>query len=136
MKTERLTNLIILACALVQIICGIVFTFDYTPLIAYGWTGSITTTLSFAIIGTIYSRSRNKGEIFDERFGLKWLGVFPIAYMITAIGIALTIKSVFYDAKSVSNNILIIDIAGIIMFGWGIPLLLFAFGVLNAGRIT
>ena len=111
MKIENVVPAIILVCGLVQIILGISFFLDYETLIGLGWAGGITTTLSFVILGVLYARSKNKGEIFDERFRTRWFSILGLAYGKTNIGIALTISSVFYDVGSVKGiDVLILDI--------------------------
>ena len=135
MKIENVVPAIILVCGLVQIILGISFFLDYETLMSLGWAGAITTTLSFVIFGVLYSRSKNKGEIFDERFRTRWFSILGLAYGITNIGIALTISSVFYDVGSVKGiDVLILDIVGFLFLGWGIPLVLFALTEFAEGR--
>ena len=110
MKTENLVPAIILVCGLIQIFLGIIFFID-SPLMGLGWAGGITTAISFVILGVLYSRSRNKGEVFDERFRTRWASILGLAYGIINIGIALTISSVFYDVGSVKGiDVLILDI--------------------------
>jgi hypothetical protein len=71
MKLENAVPIIILVCGVVQIILGIGFFIDYATLIGIGWTGAITTALSFVVMGIFYTRSKNKGEVFDERFRIR-----------------------------------------------------------------
>jgi hypothetical protein len=60
-----------------------------------------------------------------------------LAYGITNTGISLTISSVFYDVVSVKGiDVLILDIAGFLFLGWGIPLVLFAFTEFAMARKT
>ena len=100
-----------------------------------GWAGGTTTAISFVILGVLYSRSRNKGEVFDERFRTRWISFLGLAYCITNIGIALTISSVFYNVGAVKGiDVLILDIVGFLFLGWGIPLALFALAEFNEGR--
>ena len=135
MKIENVVPAITLVCGLVQIILGISFFLDYETLIGLGWAGGITTTLSFVIFGVLYSRSKNKGELFDERFRTRWSSFLGLAYGITNIGIALTISSVFYNVGAVKGiDVLILDIVGFLFLGWGIPLVLFALTEFAAGR--
>tara|TARA_B100000809_G_scaffold211133_1_gene214675 strand:- start:89 stop:502 length:414 start_codon:yes stop_codon:yes gene_type:complete len=135
MRLENAVPTIILVCGLVQIILGISFFLDYETLMRLGWAGAITTTLSFVIFGVLYSRSKNKGEVFDERFRTRWGSILVLAYGITNIGIALTISSVFYDVGSVKGiDVLILDIVGFLFLGWGIPLVLFALTEFAEGR--
>jgi hypothetical protein len=82
----------------------------------------------------LYSRSRNKGEVFDERLQTQWISFVILAYCITNIGIALTISSVFYDVGAVKAiEVLIFDIVGFLFVGWGIPLVLFSLSGFRAG---
>ena len=100
-----------------------------------GWAGGTTTAISFVILGVLYSRSRNKGEVFDERFRTRWISFLGLAYGITNIGIALTISSVFYDVGAVKGiEVLIFDIVGFLFVGWGIPLVLFSLSEFREGR--
>ena len=134
MKTESAVPAIILVCSFVQIILGISFFIDYESLTQFGWAGGTATALSFVILGFLKYRSKNKGEIWDERFRTRFHSQLGLAYGITNIGIALIITSVFYDVGSVSTVSLIMDIVGFLFVGWGIPLLLFALGEFNEGR--
>jgi len=135
MRLENAVPTIILVCGLVQITLGISFFLDYETLMGLGWAGAITTTLSFVIFGVLYSRSKNKGEVFDERFRTRWVSILGLGYGITNIGIALTISSVFYDVGSVKGiDVLILDIVGFLFLGWGIPLVLFALTEFAEGR--
>ena len=134
MKTESAVPAIILVCSFVQIILGISFFIDYESLTQFGWAGGTATALSFVILGFLKYRSKNKGEIWDERFRTRFHSQLGLAYGITNIGIALIISSVFYDVGSVSTVSLIMDIVGFLFVGWGIPLLLFALGAFNEGR--
>ena len=134
MKTESAVPAIILVCSFVQIILGISFFIDYESLTQFGWAGGTATALSFVILGFLKYRSKNKGEIWDERFRTRFHSQLGLAYGITNIGIALIISSVFYDVGSVSTVSLIMDIVGFLFVGWGIPLLLFALGEFNEGR--
>ena len=98
------------------------------------WAGGTTTVISFVILGVLYSRSRNKGEVFDERFRQRWISFVALAYGITNIGIALTISSVFYDVGAVKGiEVLIFDIVGFLFVGWGIPLVLFSLSEFREG---
>ena len=135
MKIEIVVPTIILVCGLVQIILGISFFLDYEPLVGLGWAGAITTTLSIVIFGVLYFRSKNKGEVFDERFRTRWVSILGLGYGITNIGIALTICSVFYDVGAVKGiEVLIFDIVGFLFVGWGIPLVLFSLSDFREGR--
>ena len=134
MKTESAVPAIILVCSFVQIILGISFFIDYESLTQFGWAGGTATALSFVILGFLKYRSKNKGEIWDERFRTRFHSQLGLAYGITNIGIALILTSVFYDIGSVSTVSLIMDIVGFLFVGWGIPLLLFALGEFNEGR--
>ena len=135
MKIENAVPAIMPVCGLVQIILGISFFLDYETLMGLGWAGAITTTLSFVIFGVLYSRSKNKGELFDERFRTRWVPYLGLAYGITNIGIALTISSVFYDVGSVKGiDVLLLDIAGFLLLGMGIPLVLLALTEFAEGR--
>ena len=134
MKAENLVLAIILVCGLIQIFLGIIFFID-SPLMGLGWAGGTTTAISFVTLGVLYSRSRNKGEVFDERFRTLWISFLGLAYCITNIGIALTISSVFYDVGAVKGiEVLIFDIVGFLFVGWGIPLVLFASSEFREGR--
>ena len=127
MRLENIVPAIILVCGLVQIIMGISFFLDYEPIMGLGWSGGIITATSIVILGLLNSRSKNKGEVFDERFRTRWVSILGLGYGITNIGIALTISSVFYDVGSVKGiEVLILDIVGFLFLGWGIPLGLFA----------
>ena len=135
MRLENAVPTIILVCGLVQITLGISFFLDYETLMGISLAGAITTTLSFVIFGVLYSRSKNKGEVFDERFRTRWVSIIGLGYGITNIGIALLISSVFYDVGSVKSiDVLIDDIVGFLFLGWGIPLVLFALNEFNEGR--
>jgi hypothetical protein len=135
MRLENAVPTIILVCGLVQITLGISFFLDYETLMGISLAGAITTTLSFVIFGVLYSRSKNKGEVFDERFRTQWVSILGLGYGITNIGIALLISSVFYDVGSVKSiDVLIDDIVGFLFLGWGIPLVLFALNEFNEGR--
>ena len=135
MRLENIVPAIILVCGLVQIIMGISFFLDYEPIMGLGWSGGIITAISFMILGLLYSRSKNKGEVFDERFRTRWVSILGLGYGITNIGIALTISSVFYDVGSVKGiDVLILDIVGFLFLGWGIPLVLFALTEFAEGR--
>ena len=132
MRLENAVPTIILVCGLVQIILGISFFLDYETLMGLGSVGSITTTLLFVIFGVL---NKNKGELFDERFRTRCVPYFVLAYFITNIGITLTIGSTFYDVGSVKGiDVLILDIAGFLFLGWGIPLVLFALTEFAEGR--
>ena len=127
MRIENAVPTIILVCGLVQITLGISFFLDYETLIDFSLAGIITTTLSFVISGVLYARSKNKGEVFDERFRTRWLSIIGLAYGLTNIGIALLVSSVFYDVGTVKSiDVLTDDIVGFLFLGWGIPLVLFA----------
>jgi multisubunit Na+/H+ antiporter MnhB subunit len=135
MRLENAVSTIILVCGLVQITLGISFFLDYETLMGLGLAGAITTTLSFVILGILYSRSKNKGEVFDERFRTRWVSIIGLGYGITNIGIALLISSVFYNVGTVKDiDVLIDDIVGFIFVGWGIPLVLFALTEFTEGR--
>ena len=135
MRLENIVPVIILVCGLVQIIMGISFFLDYDPIMGIGWGGGIITAISFVILGLLYSKSKNKGEVFDERFRIRWSRFVLLAYGITNIGIALTISSVFYNVGAVKGiDVLILDIVGFLFVGWGIPLVLFALAEFNEGR--
>jgi hypothetical protein len=135
MRLENAVPTIILVCGLVQITLGISFFLDYETLMGISLAGAITTTLSFVIFGVLYSRSKNKGEVFDERFRTQWVSILGLGYGITNIGIVLLISSVFYDVGSVKSiDVLIDDIVGFLFLGWGIPLVLFALNEFNEGR--
>ena len=132
MKIENVVPAITLVCGLVQIILGISFFLDYETLMGLVSAGSITTTLLFVIFGVL---NKNKGELFDERFRTRCVPYFVLAYFITNIGITLTIGSTFYDVGSVKGiDVLILDIAGFLFLGWGIPLVLFALTEFAEGR--
>jgi len=133
MKTESAVPAIILVCSFVQIILGISFFIDYESLTQFGWAGGTATALSFVILGFLKYRSKNKGEIWDERFRTRFHSQLGLAYGITNIGIALILTSVFYDVGSVSTVSLIKDIVGILFIGWGIPLLLLGLSELGEG---
>jgi hypothetical protein len=97
-----------------------------------GAAGAITTNLSFVIFGVL---NKNKGQLFDERFQTRCVPYLVLAYGITNIGITLTISSVFYDVGSVKGiDVLLLDIAGFLLLGMGIPLVLLALGEFNEGR--
>ena len=135
MRLENAVSTIILVCGLVQITLGISFFLDYETLMGISLAGAITTTLSFVIFGVLYSRSKNKGEVFDERFRTQWVSILGLGYGITNIGIALLISSVFYNVGTVKDiDVLIDDIVGFIFVGWGIPLVLFALTEFTEGR--
>ena len=135
MKTESAVPAIILVCSLVQIILGISFFIEHESLTRFGWAGGITTTLSFVILGFLNYRSKSNGEIWDERFRTRFHSQLGLAYGITNIGIALTISSVFYNVGPVKGiDVLILDIAGFLFVGWGIPLVFFALAEFNEGR--
>ena len=135
MKIENVVPAIFLVCGLVQIILGISFFLDYETLMGLGLAGAITTTLSFVIFGILYSRSKNKGEVFDERFRTRWVSIIGLGYGITNIGITLTISSAFYDVGSVKSiDVLLLDIAGFLLLGMGIPLVLLALTEFAEGR--
>jgi len=135
MRLENAVPTIILVCGLVQITLGISFFLDYETLIDFSLAGIITTTLSFVIFGVLYARSKNKGEVFDERFRTRWLSILGLGYGLTNIGIALLISSVFYDVGSVKSiDVLTDDIVGFLFLGWGIPLVLFALTEFTGGR--
>ena len=142
MKIENIVPGIVLVCGLVQIILGISFFLDYEtliPPIGLGAAGAITTNLSFVIFGVL---NKNKGQLFDERFRTRCVPYLVLAYGITNIGITLTISSVFYDVGSVKGiDVLLLDvdtlsntnidsifnrIAGFLLLGMGLPLLLLA----------
>ena len=132
MRLENAVPTIILVCGLVQIILGISFFLDYETLMGLVSAGSITTTLLFVIFAVL---NKNKGELFDERFRTRCVPYFVLAYFITNIGITLTIGSTFYDVGSVKGiDVLILDIAGFLFLGWGIPLVLFALTEFAEGR--
>ena len=132
MKIENVVPAITLVCGLVQIILGISFFLDYETLMGLGSAGAITTTLLFVIFGVL---NKNKGELFDERFRTRCVPYFVLAYFITNIGITLTIGSTFYDVGSVKGiDVLILDVAGFLFLGWGIPLVLFALTEFAEGR--
>ena len=132
MKIENVVPTIILVCGLVQIILGISFFLDYETLMGLGSAGAITTTLLFVIFGVL---NKNKGELFDERFRTRWVPYLGLAYGITNIGITLTISSVFYDVGSVKGiDVLLLDIAGFLLLGMGIPLVLLALTEFAEGR--
>ena len=132
MKIENVVPAIFLVCGLVQIILGISFFLDYETLVGLGWAGAITTNLSFVIFGVL---NKNKGQLFDERFRTRCVPYLVLAYGITNIGIALTISSVFYDVGSVKGiDVLLLDIAGFLLLGMGIPLVLFALTEFAEGR--
>ena len=134
MRTENLVPATILVCGLIQIFLGIIFFID-SPLMGLGWAGGTTTAISFVILMVLYSRSRNKGEVFDERLRTRWISFLGLAYCITNIGIALTISSVFYDVGAVKGiEVLIFDIVGFLFVGWGIPLVLFSLSEFREGR--
>jgi len=127
MRLENIVPIVILLCGLVQIMMGISFFLDYEPIIGIGWVGGTTTGISFVILGLLHYRSKNKGEVFDERFRTRFTSQLGLAYGITNIGIALTISSVFYNVGAVKGiDVLIFDIVGFLFVGWGIPLILFA----------
>jgi len=135
MRTENLVPAIILVCGLVQIIVGISFFLDYEPIMGIGWGGGIITVISFVILGLLYAKSKNKGEVFDERFRIRWSTFVILAYGITNIGITLIVTSVFYDVGTAKGiDVLILDIAGFLALGWGIPLVLFALAEFNESR--
>ncbi len=136
MRLENAVPTIILVCGLVQITLGISFFLDYETLMGiWSMAGAITTTLSIVIVVVLYSKSKNKGEVFDERFRTQWVSILGLGYGITNIGIALLISSVFYDVGSVKSiDVLIDDIVGFLFLGWGIPLALFALSEFTGGR--
>ena len=135
MRIENAVPTIILVCGLVQITLGISFFLDYETLMGLSLSGVTATTLSFMIVGILYSRSKNKGEVFDERFRTQWVSIIGLCYVITNIGIALLISSVFYDVGSVKSiDVLTDDILGFLFLGWGIPLVLFALTEFTEGR--
>tara|TARA_Y100000590_G_scaffold77945_1_gene86514 strand:- start:2396 stop:2809 length:414 start_codon:yes stop_codon:yes gene_type:complete len=135
MRIENAVPTIILVCGLVQITLGISFFLDYETLMGLSLSGVTATTLSFMIVGILYSRSKNKGEVFDERFRTQWVSIIGLCYVITNIGIALLISSVFYDVGSVKSiDVLTDDIVGFLFLGWGIPLVLFALTEFTEGR--
>ena len=137
MKIENTVPTVIMICGLVQIILGISFFLDYETLTSLGWVGAITTTLSIVTIGVLYSRSKYKGKVFDERFQTRFSSILGLAYCITNIGIALTISSIFYNVGTVKGiDVLIFDIVGFLFVGWGIPLVLLAFREFGEGRKT
>ena len=127
MKIENIVSGIVLVCGLVQIILGISFFLDYETLIppmGLGAAGAITTNLIFVIFAVL---NKNKGQLFDERFRTRCVPYLVLAYFITNIGITLTISSVFYDVGSVKGiDVLLLDIAGFLLLGMGLPLFLIA----------
>ena len=135
MKIENVVPAIFLVCGLVQIILGISFFLDYetlVPAMGLGAAGAITTNLSFVIFGVL---NKNKGQLFDERFRTRCVPYLVLAYGITNIGITLTISSVFYDVGSVKGiDVLLLDIAGFLLLGMGIPLVLLALNEFAEGR--
>ena len=132
MRLENAVPTIILVCGLVQITLGISFFLDYETLMGISLAGAITTTLSFVIFGVL---NKNKGQLFDERFRTRCVPYLVLAYGITNIGITLTISSVFYDVGSVKGiDVLLLDIAGFLLLGMGIPLVLLALTEFAEGR--
>ena len=132
MKIENVVPAITLVCGLVQIILGISFFLDYETLMGLGAAGAITTNLMIVFFAVL---NKNKGELFDERFRTRCVPYFVLAYFITNIGITFTIGSTFYDVGSVKDiDVLILDIAGFLFLGWGIPLVLFALTEFAEGR--
>jgi multisubunit Na+/H+ antiporter MnhB subunit len=114
---------------------GMSFFLDYEPIIGIGWSGGSVTVVSFVILGLLYAKSKNKGEVFDERFRTRYYSILGLGYGITNIGIALVISSVFYNVGEVMGiDVLIYDIVGFLFVGWGIPLILFTLGEFGEGR--
>jgi len=127
MRLENIVSSIFLVCGLVQIVLGVGYFLDYAPIIMLSGLGLLATISLFVIRGILYSRSKNKGEVMDERSHARWLSILPIGFVITNIGIALLIHSVFYDVGTVKDiDVLIDDIVGILFVGWGTPLVLFS----------
>ena len=78
---------------------------------------------------------KTKGEVFDERFRTRLVPYLVLGYGIIHIGINLTISSVFYDVGSVKGiDVLLLDIAGFLLLGMGIPLVLLALTEFAEGR--
>ena len=134
MKTESAVPAIVLVCSFVQIILGISFFIDYELLMQFGLTGITVTALMFVSLSFLNLRSKSKGQVWDERFRTRYYSFIGLAFVITNIGIALLVNSVFYDVGSVSADFLITDIVGFLFVGWGIPLLLFGLSELGEGR--
>ena len=133
MKTESAVPAIILVCSFVQIILGVSYFIDYELLIQFGWTGGTATAVLLVILFLLNRRSKSKGQVWDERFRTRFNLFVLLGFGITNIGIALLINSAFYDVGSVSTGSLIKDIVGILVIGWGIPLLLLGLSELGEG---
>ena len=134
MKIENVVPAIFLVCGLVQIILGISFFLDYETLMGLGSAGAITTNLMIVFFAVL---NKNKGQLFDERFRTRCVPYLVLAYGITNIGITLTISSVFYDVGSVKGiDVLLLDIAGFLLLGMGIPLVLLGLTEFAEGRKT
>ena len=89
--------------------------------------GLLATISTYAILGILYFKNKNPGEAIDERFRMRWNSIWPVGFVITSIGIALLINSVFYNVGTVKDiDVLIYDIIGILFVGWGTPLVLFS----------
>tara|TARA_B100002003_G_scaffold236233_1_gene251961 strand:+ start:667 stop:1065 length:399 start_codon:yes stop_codon:yes gene_type:complete len=114
-------------CGLIQIVLGVGYFLDYAPIIMVSGLGLLATISLFAIRGILYFKSKNPGEVIDERFHTRWQSILPLGFGITTIGIALLINSVFYNVGTVKDiDVLIYDIVGILFVGWGTPLVLFS----------
>ena len=133
MKTESAVPAIILVCSFVQIILGVSYFIDYELLIQFRWTGGTATAVLLVILFLLNRRSKSKGQVWDERFRTRFNLFVLLGCGITNIGIALLINSAFYDVGSVSTGSLIKDIVGILVIGWGIPLLLLGLSELGEG---
>jgi hypothetical protein len=108
-------------------VIGVGYFLDYAPIIMVSGLGLLATISTFAILGILYFKSKNPGEVIDERFRMRWHSILPLGFGITSIGISLLISSVFYNVETVKDiDVLIYDIIGILFVGWGTPLILFS----------
>ena len=114
-------------CGLIQIVFGVGYFLDYAPTIMVSGLGLLATISTYASLGILYFKSKNPGEVIDERFRMRGNSILPVGFVITSIGIALLINSVFYNVGTVKDiDVLIYDIIGILFVGWGTPLVLFS----------
>ncbi len=122
-----LIPVILFLCGSAQMVIGVGYFLDYAPIIMVSGLGLLATISTFAILGILYFKSKNPGEVIDERFRMRWHSILPLGFGITSIGISLLISSVFYNVETVKDiDVLIYDIIGILFVGWGTPLILFS----------